>query len=68
MTDITGAQAATDAIYLVHVVREHRGAQPIGRFVRDLHGMVDVARGDEREHRPENLFLRDGHLEAHTSV
>ncbi len=59
--DLPGAKPAR------HVQRFFRRAGPdaagkaVNRIVGDPHGVVFGVVGDDREHGPENLFLRDGH-------
>src|SRR3546814_12268121 len=43
----------------------HRRGEAVDRVVADLHGFLGIAEGDRRQHRAEDLLLRDGHVVLH---
>src|SRR3546814_1719381 len=43
----------------------HRRGEAVDRAVADLHGFLGIAEGDRRQHRAEDLLLRDGHVVLH---
>src|SRR5438309_4880913 len=47
------------------VAREHHAAEAVGRIVGDADGLVLVLEGNDRDHRPENLLLRDADIVRH---
>src|SRR5207248_10114298 len=56
-----GHEVAHRAEGLVHVTGEDRRREPVADSVRDAHRLVEVAHGDERRRRAEDLLLRDPH-------
>ena len=63
--DLAGAQAARDALGALGIARPHAAGQPVDGVVGDAHRVVFVLVGDDRQHRAEDLLLRDGHVGAH---
>src|SRR5581483_7341773 len=57
--DLPGAQPPRDALGALLVLRPHAAGEAVDRVVRDAHGVVLVPVGDDREHRAEDLLLRD---------
>src|SRR5919205_346240 len=55
-------EVAHRAERLVHVAGEDRRREAVADPVRDAHRLVEVAHGDERGRRAEDLLLRDPHL------
>src|SRR5271155_1528518 len=47
---------------LVYVARVNRGRQSIRHAVGDFNSLLETVDGDNRDHRAEDLFLRDAHL------
>ena len=58
----SGIQIADRGKRLVHILRVDRRRKPVLDVIRDLDGIRHVVAGDDRNHRPENFFLRDAHL------
>ena len=59
--DAAGADAGRDVGGVLDVLRPDRAAESVGRVVCDRDGLVLAPVRDHREHRPEDLFLRDLH-------
>src|SRR5688572_1324119 len=57
------AHRRADAFRHPHACRQagcpHIGRQPVNRVVRNAHGFVFIVERDDRQHRPEHLFLRE---------
>src|SRR4029077_4733945 len=47
---------------LVHVLRVQRRRQAVFDVIGDRDGIFEIVAGDDRNHGPENLFLRNAHL------
>src|SRR6185503_20855930 len=60
--DRAGAQALRHAVRRRDIAAPDRGGEPVAHVVRDLHGLLDVAERDGREHGPEALLPRDLHV------
>src|SRR5947207_9162901 len=60
--DLTGFDPRGERQRFVDVARPDAGDQTVLTLVRDLRRLLDVVEVDDREHRPEDLFLRDPHL------
>src|SRR5688572_17014067 len=65
--DLAGADAARDALRMRVVLRPYGAGEAVRRVVRDADGVLFVLVGDDREHRAEDLFLRDRHAVLHSS-
>jgi hypothetical protein len=57
--EVADVKASACLGHAVAIRREQRPGQPELGVVRDLEGMLEVACARDREHRPEDLFLRD---------
>src|SRR3546814_16110092 len=60
-----GAQRLGGAVRLLDVAGPHRRGEAVDRVVADLHGFLGIAEGARRQHRAEDLLLRDGHVVLH---
>src|SRR6476619_7146351 len=63
--DAARAYPPRDLVAALGVLGVDRAVQPVDRAVRLLDRVVDVFVRDERDDRPEDLFLRDRHRRLH---
>ncbi|ABA50512.1 hypothetical protein BURPS1710b_2316 [Burkholderia pseudomallei 1710b] len=63
--DLPRADAARDAHRALVAARPHRAAEPVRRIVRDAHRVILVAIRENRQHRAEDLLLRDRRVGLH---
>src|SRR5437764_9885442 len=59
--DLPGADAPRDALRARLVLGPNRAGEAVDGVVGDAHRFVLILVGNDREHRPEDLFLSDGH-------
>src|SRR3954468_25094052 len=57
--DLAGLELARERVRLADVARPHSRDEPVPRRVRERGRLVDVAKRNHAQHRPEDLVLRE---------